>query len=170
MSVDRPRRARGSPGTASPARAVRRLVRRCPPRPRKFQSRLWLHALLFLLTLVTTTLAGAEHYASFISEFGDAAGSAPLGAAAAGLLVQRHAARDPGRARDGALSAVPTIQRRRDACPTSFRCRRHLPDRHARRGHQDPRGVSEPDGALRHRRRRARSPASSCSSRRCSSG
>jgi membrane-associated protease RseP (regulator of RpoE activity) len=41
-----------------------------PPRPRKFQSRLRLHALLLVLTIVTTTLTGAEHYASFISEFG----------------------------------------------------------------------------------------------------
>lgn len=41
-----------------------------PVRPRKFQSRLWLHALLFLLTLGSTTIAGALHYDSFISEFG----------------------------------------------------------------------------------------------------
>jgi membrane-associated protease RseP (regulator of RpoE activity) len=40
-----------------------------PPRPRKFQSRLWLHALLLLLTIGSTTMAGALHYASFISEF-----------------------------------------------------------------------------------------------------
>jgi membrane-associated protease RseP (regulator of RpoE activity) len=40
-----------------------------PPRPRKFQSRLWLHALLLLLTIGSTTTAGALHYASFISEF-----------------------------------------------------------------------------------------------------
>jgi membrane-associated protease RseP (regulator of RpoE activity) len=40
-----------------------------PPRLRKFQSRLWLHALLLLLTIGSTTLAGALHYASFISEF-----------------------------------------------------------------------------------------------------
>jgi membrane-associated protease RseP (regulator of RpoE activity) len=40
-----------------------------PPRPRKFQSRLWLHALLLLLTIASTTTAGALHYASFISEF-----------------------------------------------------------------------------------------------------
>jgi membrane-associated protease RseP (regulator of RpoE activity) len=40
-----------------------------PPRPRKFQSRLWLHGLLLLLTIGSTTTAGALHYASFISEF-----------------------------------------------------------------------------------------------------
>lgn len=40
-----------------------------PPRPRKFQSRLWFHAVLFLLTLAMTTLVGADHYRAFLSEF-----------------------------------------------------------------------------------------------------
>src|SRR5688500_1581128 len=40
-----------------------------PLPPRKFQSRLWLHALLFLLTLASTTLAGVDHYHSFASDF-----------------------------------------------------------------------------------------------------
>jgi membrane-associated protease RseP (regulator of RpoE activity) len=40
-----------------------------PPRPRKFQSRLWLHIVLLVLTIGTTTMAGALHYASFVSEF-----------------------------------------------------------------------------------------------------
>jgi hypothetical protein len=39
-----------------------------PPRA-KFQNRTALHIGLFVLTLVTTTLVGALHYASFISEF-----------------------------------------------------------------------------------------------------
>lgn len=39
-------------------------------RPRRFQHSWSRHALLFLLTLATTTLAGAEHYAGFLSEFG----------------------------------------------------------------------------------------------------
>jgi membrane-associated protease RseP (regulator of RpoE activity) len=43
-----------------------------PPRPRKFQSRLWLHALLLVLTIGTTTVTGALHYAAFV------AGSAPV--------------------------------------------------------------------------------------------
>ncbi|HZP48990.1 MAG TPA: site-2 protease family protein [Vicinamibacterales bacterium] len=38
------------------------------PRP-KFQDRVWLHVLLFLLTIATTTLVGADHYASFVSDF-----------------------------------------------------------------------------------------------------
>jgi membrane-associated protease RseP (regulator of RpoE activity) len=37
--------------------------------PRKFQSRLWLHLLLLLVTLATTTAVGALHYHSFASEF-----------------------------------------------------------------------------------------------------
>jgi len=38
------------------------------PRP-KFQDRVWLHAVLFLLTLATTTLIGVEHYVAFRSDF-----------------------------------------------------------------------------------------------------
>lgn len=38
------------------------------PRP-KFQDRVWLHAALFLMTVATTTLVGAEHYASFLTDF-----------------------------------------------------------------------------------------------------
>jgi membrane-associated protease RseP (regulator of RpoE activity) len=40
-----------------------------PPRRRKFQSRLWLHVTLLLLTIASTTIAGALHYASFVSAF-----------------------------------------------------------------------------------------------------
>lgn len=36
-----------------------------PPRP----TRVWLHALLFLLTVATTLITGAEHYAAFRSNF-----------------------------------------------------------------------------------------------------
>ncbi len=53
-----------------------------PPRP-KFQDRVWLHALLFVLTIVSTTLAGAEHYASFRSDFLDR----PLGLPLTTLLM-----------------------------------------------------------------------------------
>ena len=38
------------------------------PRP-KFQDRVWLHALLFVLTVATTTLAGMGHYAAFRADF-----------------------------------------------------------------------------------------------------
>jgi len=38
------------------------------PRP-KFQDRVWLHGLLFVLTFVTTTLAGIGHYIAFRSDF-----------------------------------------------------------------------------------------------------
>ena len=35
----------------------------------RFQHAVWKHVLLFLLTLATTTCAGAEHYGAFLSEF-----------------------------------------------------------------------------------------------------
>jgi membrane-associated protease RseP (regulator of RpoE activity) len=38
------------------------------PRP-KFQDRVWLHVLLFVLTIATTTLVGTEHYAAFLLDF-----------------------------------------------------------------------------------------------------
>jgi membrane-associated protease RseP (regulator of RpoE activity) len=42
---------------------------RLTPR-RKFQDRLWRHSLLLALTVLTTTLAGAGHYSSFLSDLG----------------------------------------------------------------------------------------------------
>jgi len=38
------------------------------PRP-KFQDRLWIHVVLFVLTLASTTLVGLSHYLSFISDY-----------------------------------------------------------------------------------------------------
>jgi membrane-associated protease RseP (regulator of RpoE activity) len=38
------------------------------PRP-KFQDRIWLHVLLFVLTIATTTIAGVGHYLSFRADF-----------------------------------------------------------------------------------------------------
>jgi membrane-associated protease RseP (regulator of RpoE activity) len=38
------------------------------PRP-KFQDRVWLHVTLFALTIGTTTLVGAGHYAAYLSDF-----------------------------------------------------------------------------------------------------
>ena len=35
----------------------------------KFQDRVWLHLLLFVLTVATTTFVGAEQYASFLMDF-----------------------------------------------------------------------------------------------------
>jgi membrane-associated protease RseP (regulator of RpoE activity) len=40
----------------------------------KFQDRVWRHALLFALTLATTTLTGAYHYASFLDDFRNSPG------------------------------------------------------------------------------------------------
>jgi membrane-associated protease RseP (regulator of RpoE activity) len=51
----------------------------------KFQDRVWLHVLMFVLTVASTTLAGAEHYASFLTDF-SSSGRLPLPAAA--LLVR----------------------------------------------------------------------------------
>ena len=39
-----------------------------PPR-RRFQAKLWKHVLLFVITLVTTTIVGALHYAGFTAHF-----------------------------------------------------------------------------------------------------
>jgi membrane-associated protease RseP (regulator of RpoE activity) len=39
-------------------------------RPRRFQNRWWLHTLLFVATLLTTTAIGGFHYLSFVSNFG----------------------------------------------------------------------------------------------------
>ncbi len=39
-------------------------------RPPRRKDRVWLHVLLFVLTLLTTTSMGALHYASFLSNFG----------------------------------------------------------------------------------------------------
>lgn len=52
-----------------------------PPRLRpRFQGRTWLHVLLFLITLCTTTLVGGLHYLSFIRDFERASVSLGLGA------------------------------------------------------------------------------------------
>jgi membrane-associated protease RseP (regulator of RpoE activity) len=56
-----------------------------PPRP-KFRDRVWLHALLFALTIVTTTIAGADHYAAFRSEFINRPLGLPLSTLLAGGL------------------------------------------------------------------------------------
>jgi membrane-associated protease RseP (regulator of RpoE activity) len=40
-----------------------------PPPRLKFQDRIWLHLVLFLATIATTTIVGAEHYLSFLSDF-----------------------------------------------------------------------------------------------------
>ena len=38
--------------------------------PRKFRDRRWLHLTLFVLTLLSTTLIGADHYLAYSSDFG----------------------------------------------------------------------------------------------------
>jgi len=58
----------GSPGSAFPLEPFDASFG-IPVRRRKFQSRLWLHLLLLVLTIGSTTLIGALHYASFLEEF-----------------------------------------------------------------------------------------------------
>ncbi len=41
-----------------------------PPLRPKFQDRIWRHVLLFVVTVLTTTVVGADHYGNFLSEFG----------------------------------------------------------------------------------------------------
>jgi membrane-associated protease RseP (regulator of RpoE activity) len=61
--------------SASVARIPLPAERDLPPLPERFvppaypRDRVWLHAGLFLATLVTATLVGADHWASFISDF-----------------------------------------------------------------------------------------------------
>jgi membrane-associated protease RseP (regulator of RpoE activity) len=52
---------------------------------RKFQDRVWLHGLLFLLTVVTTTLVGADQYAGFLTDFKE---PGPLRMSLLGLLLR----------------------------------------------------------------------------------
>lgn len=58
------------PGRPAPAFPLPIEPYSVPRPPRKFQNRLWLHAALFLATLLFTTSVGALHYLSFASEFG----------------------------------------------------------------------------------------------------
>ena len=51
----------------------------------KFQDRVWLHALLFVLTIVTTTLVGADQYAGFLADFRR---SGPLNMSVPALLLR----------------------------------------------------------------------------------
>ena len=53
-----------------PADADLGTVRFRPSVPhRKFQDRKWLHGLLFLFTLASTTLVGMAHYLSYAADF-----------------------------------------------------------------------------------------------------
>lgn len=52
---------------------------------RKFQDRVWRHALLLIVTVLTTTLAGVDHYSSFTLEYLQGGSSAGLGSLLAGF-------------------------------------------------------------------------------------
>jgi membrane-associated protease RseP (regulator of RpoE activity) len=51
----------------------------------KFQDRVWLHGLLFLLTIVTTTIVGADQYAGYLADFKQ---PGPLPMSVSGLLLR----------------------------------------------------------------------------------
>ena len=53
--------------------------------PKKFQDRRWLHLLLFVLTVLSTTFIGVDHYLAFLSDFRPSAGFFSLGLLAHGL-------------------------------------------------------------------------------------
>ena len=66
-SLDEPLSTPGTPGNnGSGLLTPPPFVWRSGP---KFQDRVWLHVLLLVLTLATTTLAGVGHYLSFQSDF-----------------------------------------------------------------------------------------------------
>ena len=44
----------------------------------KFRDRVWLHALLFILTIATTTLVGALHYEGYLTDFTSTASGLPV--------------------------------------------------------------------------------------------
>lgn len=51
--------------------------------PKKFQDRVWIHVLLFVLTLVTTMITGSGYYLSFMSDLG----THPLNMSGTALLL-----------------------------------------------------------------------------------
>ena len=108
-----------------------------PPYPPR--DRVWLHVLLFVLTVVTTTLVGALHYFGFRWASAAAPSSRRRCAISRSMLkravVQRDDSGHPRLSRDGPLPCLPLLPRR---CVAAV-----LPagaataDRHARRVHPD---------------------------------
>jgi membrane-associated protease RseP (regulator of RpoE activity) len=67
--LSRPLEDPGYPGNAFPLEPFDASFRLSLP-ARKFQSRIWLHVALLLLTMLSTTEVGANDYAAYLSEFG----------------------------------------------------------------------------------------------------
>src|SRR5262249_42890714 len=120
----------------------------------KFQDRVWLHVLLFVLTLMTTTVIGAFHYAGFLDDFRQ---SPTLPMPFPALLVR-------GFWYSGTILAILRCHRRgplllspllRRGCAAAVfsAAPATVPDRHARRGHSHPRAAPEQECAVRHRDR-----------------
>ena len=77
----------------------------------KFQDRRWLHVLLLVFTIGSTTLAGMGHYLGFLGDFGN---RLPAGLSTPAIdrrraLVQRHDPVDPGMPRTGSLFRLPLL-------------------------------------------------------------
>ncbi len=125
-----------------------------PARRPRFQEPLWRHILLFVLTLGTTTVAGAAHYASFLSEFshhsvGMSWSLLLHGFWYSGTILAILGAHEMGHylfCRRYNVDAIAALLHSDAAAD--------FPDRDPRRGHPDPRGVPDPAGAVRHRHRR----------------
>ena len=66
--LDEPGAAAGQPPGYSPTAPFPPETYRVPARPRKFRSRWWLHVLLLLLTVVTTSFVGVLYYLSYVTE------------------------------------------------------------------------------------------------------
>ncbi len=119
------------------------------------RDRLWVHTLLFVLTIASTTAVGALHYFFFRRGFsGESLGTGRLRrlvVLSAGALVQRHRADHPGLSRDGALRRLPPLPRR---CLAPLLPARAVPQRHAGRVHPHSRAHPVEDRVVRHRSRR----------------
>jgi membrane-associated protease RseP (regulator of RpoE activity) len=73
------------PGARAPGSPIPLETFHLPAPRRKFRNRWSLHVTLFLLTLLVTTVVGAFHYASYISEFGRRPVTMTFGSLADGL-------------------------------------------------------------------------------------
>jgi membrane-associated protease RseP (regulator of RpoE activity) len=76
--VSRPPEDPGYPGNAFPLEPFDASFS-LPLPHRKFQSRIWLHLALLVLTILSTTQVGANDYAAYLSEFGRRAVTGDLG-------------------------------------------------------------------------------------------
>ena len=120
--------------------------------------RVWLHVLLFVLTVVTTTALGVLHYLSFRQRPRDGDVGRQRNRPAPGLLVQRTILAHPRRHEMGHYFACRYLRRRRDAAV--FHSRSVDRYRNAGRCHPHPRSHSRRGVRCSTSASPARSPAS----------